>query len=349
MQSFLGVVVFIILSVPLVSTAATLYIDPGTATVYRGDAITTSVRIMPDQAAGECINAADVVVTYPEFIQPVDVSIGRSIFSVWVEDPKINKEERTITFAGGIPNGYCGRVQGDPGLTNVIADIVFRSPGLQIGAVDNDGVAVISFTDATNVYLNDGLGTKASLVTLPSTITMDKAAGSGIVDDWREDVRNDDLPPESFSITLERDTLAFGGKYFIVFTTTDKQTGLSHYEVMEESVEDLGSFAWGRSDAPWVRAVSPYVLEDQSLNSTIRVRAFDKAGNEYVATLIPDESLQTMSRNELYLYLVTGAGALIFLLIAALLFVLVRRRRSSVIGSTIDDPVEEIKVTTEDV
>jgi hypothetical protein len=345
MKSFLGGVGLMFLGLPGLSMAATLYIDPGIATVYRGDAITTSIRIMPDQAAGECINAADVVVTYPEFIQPVDVSIGRSIFSVWVEDPKINKENRTITFAGGIPNGYCGRVQGDPGLTNVIADIVFRSPGLQIGAVDNDGVAVISFTDATNVYLNDGLGTKASLVTLPSTITMDKAAGSGIVDDWRENVRNDDLPPESFSITLEKDTLAFGGKYFIVFTTSDKQTGLSHYEVMEEPVEEFSSFAWGRTDAPWVRAVSPYVLEDQSLNSTIRVRAFDKAGNEYVATLIPDESLQTMSRNELYLYVAIGGGSLLLISGIILFFVLWRRRKKL----QTNPESEDVLLTTDDV
>ena len=33
---------------------------------------------------------------------------------------QINKENRTVTFAGGIPNGYCGRVNGDPKLTNII-------------------------------------------------------------------------------------------------------------------------------------------------------------------------------------------------------------------------------------
>ncbi len=70
---------------PYSATAATLYIDPGVASLFRGDAITTSIRVMPDQATGECINAADVVITYPESIQPVDVSTGRSIFSVWVE------------------------------------------------------------------------------------------------------------------------------------------------------------------------------------------------------------------------------------------------------------------------
>ncbi len=305
--------------------AATLYLDPGTATLFRGDAITTAVRIMPDQASGECINTADVVISYPESVQPVDVSIGRSILSVWVEDPVINKESRTITFAGGIPNGYCGRVQGDPGLTNVLADIVFRSPGLQIGGGEGGDMAVIDFGPETRVYLNDGQGTEAALRTVPAMLTLEKTAGSGIVDDWREAVRDDNVPPEGFSISLERDTVAFTGKYFIVFSTTDKQTGISHYEVMEEPIADLGTFSWGRTDAPWIRAISPYELKDQSLNSTIRVRAYDKAGNEYVATLVPDESKRTLSEAALMRYVLMAATGVLVLVTLIVVVLLLRR------------------------
>lgn len=306
--------------------AATLYIDPGTTTLFRGDAITASVRIMPDEAMGECINAADVVISYPDSIQPVDVSIGRSILSVWVEDPVINKEAHTITFAGGIPNGYCGRVQGDPSLTNVLADIVFRSPGLQIGGSDSGDSALIQFAPETQVYLNDGQGTQASLRTVPAIFTLDKNAGPGIVDDWRETVRDDNTPPESFSISLERDTVAFSGKYFIVFSSSDKQTGISHYEVMEEPAAEFSTFSWGRTDAPWVRAMSPYELKDQSLNSTIRVRAYDKAGNEYVATLVPDPSLKTLSEAMLYTYILGAALVVLFLIIVVVIFLVIRRR-----------------------
>jgi len=308
------------------ATAATLYIDPGTTTLFRGDAVTASIRIMPDEAISECINAADVVVSYPDSIQPVDVSIGRSILSVWVEDPVINKEAHTITFAGGIPNGYCGRVQGDPGLTNVLADIVFRSPGLQIGGTDSGDTAMIQFAPETQVYLNDGQGTQAELRTIPAVFTLDKSAGPGIVDDWRETVREDNTPPESFSISLERDTVAFSGRYFIVFSSSDKQTGISHYEVMEEPAAEFGTFSWGRTDAPWVRAMSPYELKDQSLNSTIRVRAYDKAGNEYVATLVPDPSLKTLSEAMLYTYIMIAALALLLIIIIVVLAVFIRRR-----------------------
>lgn len=307
--------------------AATIYIDPGVATLYRGDAITTSVRLMPDQNNSECINTVDAVIRYPENIQPVDVSIGRSIFSVWVEPPTINKEEKTITFAGGIPNGYCGRVQGDPGFTNVIADIIFRSPGLQIGSTPGGNTALIDFAPETTVYLNDGQGTKAPLLTLGSTLTLDPNAGPGIVDVWREEVQQDEIPPEEFSIALERDTLAFSGQYYIIFSTTDKQTGISHFEVMEEPSSELSKFTWGGTDAPWVRETSPYTLKDQSLNSTIRVRAFDKAGNEYVATLVPDESMRSTSKQATIVYALFGAGLLVFFIMILGLLIWFKKRK----------------------
>ena len=312
--------------------AATLYLDPGISTLYRGDAVTVSVRLMPDKDSGECINAVDAVIAYPEAIQPVDVSIGQSIFSVWVEPPVINKNNRTITFAGGIPNGYCGRVDGDPMVTNVLASIIFRSPGMQVGVASTDNTAEIMFTEATKAYLNDGQGTESPLTTLGSTLTLETGASpAGIVDPWREAVRSDTLPPEEFSISLEKDTVAFGGEYFIVFSTTDKQTGISHYEVIEEPLTDLRRFTWGAASTPWIRATSPYKLGDQSLTSTIRVKAYDKAGNEYIATLIPDSSLRTVPVATKYLYYaLTAAGLLGVVIIIGLVFFW--RRRTKVVN-----------------
>lgn len=306
--------------------AATIYIDPSFKTLNRGDSITAAVRIMPDKDASECINVVDAVLTYSDNIQPVDVSVGKSIFNVWVETPTINREAHTITFAGGIPNGYCGRVDGDPRLTNIIAEIVFRSPGLQIGGSDDNQV-YIDFAPETQALLNDGQGTRAPLNFLGSVITLEKGAGSGIVDDWRESVREDNIPPEEFSIVLTKDEVAFNGNYFIVFSTTDKQTGISHYEVMEEPAEEFKQFSWGGVDAPWVTVNSPYVLKDQSLNSIIRVKAIDKAGNEYVATLIPDETMQTISRNQILTYVFIGIGATVLLILAIGLWFFIRRRK----------------------
>ncbi len=136
---------------------------------------------------------------------------------------------------------------------------------------------------------------------------------------------------------LTKDDVAFTGNYFIVFSTTDKQTGISHYEIMEEPAEEFKHFSWGGVDAPWVTANSPYVLQDQSLNSIIRVKAIDKAGNEYVATLIPDETMQSISRNQILIYVFIGIGATVLLILAMGLWFFIRRRKSN------NDDVVEIE------
>lgn len=309
------------------ASAANLYIEPPFPTLNRSDSVTLSIRVDTDEAAGECINAVDAVINYDASIQPVDVSLGDSIFSVWVEAPKINTENRTITFAGGIPNGYCGRIEGDPRLSNTIAKVVFRSPGLQIGGGSEVDKAVVSFAPESRVFLNDGQGTLAALTTYPSTITLERTPGQFINDAWRESVQNDVTPPQEFSIAVERDTKAFDGKYFIVFNTSDKETGISHYEVMEEPISEISHFAWGRADAPWIETRSPYILSDQSLNSTIRVRALDKAGNEYIATYIPSESERSLSSERLYVYIALAGLVLVIAAAGVWVWYWLRRRK----------------------
>lgn len=272
--------------------AASLYIDPAFSELNSGDARQYAVRLDVDEEIGECVNAVDGVIEYSEGINPVDISVGDSIFTIWVEEPTIDTANRRITFAGGLPSGYCGRVAGDPRLTNTIVEIVMRAPGFSIGSAATS-TARLEFAPETTAYLNDGFGTQANLQTFGAEISLTNQRGDMLVDTWREEVNLDTQPPEEFSIALERDERAFGGRYFIVFNTTDKQTGIDEYQVMEEPISAFWDFAWGRADAPWVTTRSPYVLEDQSLNSIIRVRALDKAGNEYIATLLPNDDLRT--------------------------------------------------------
>jgi hypothetical protein len=160
-----------------------------------------------------------------------------------------------------------------------------------------------------------------------SSIILSKDAGGSVQNPWQEAVENDNFPPEKFSIGLERTTNAFSNKYFIVFNTTDKQSGIDHYEVIEEPLDTKNLFGWGAETAPWVEAKSPYVLEDQSLNSTIRVRAIDKAGNEYIATYIPETEKRTISSDNIVIIavLITG-GILLLLALLGLVFFFLRRR-----------------------
>ena len=102
---------------------------------------------------------------------------------------------------------------------------------------------------------------------------------------------------------------------------------------MEEISSEFSKFNWGRTDAPWVRESSPYVLKDQSLNSTLRVKAFDKAGNEYVATLVPDESMRTISKQETFVYVLAGTGFLLLLGIILGLLIWLKKRRTRALNT----------------
>jgi hypothetical protein len=313
--------------------AATLYMDPNTVTLNRGDAAKVSVRLDTDEAAGECINAVDAVISYSESIIPVDISVGKSIFPMWVETPVINKENRTISFAGGIPNGYCGRVQGDPNLTNTIVEIFFRAPGMQVGGGEARGAATVQFADETTAYLNDGAGTPAALQKLGANFTLGDNVGSEILDPWSGDVQSDDIPPEEFSASVEQ----IDNKWFLVFNTTDKQTGISHYEVIEETYKQSQLFDFGAATAPWIETRSPYLLKDQSRNSVIRVKAIDKAGNEYVATVAVDESARRFSITPDVIIL-TGIGTLgVFILLGVTYWLFRRKRMQKSMAESEDD------------
>lgn len=333
-HSLLWGVLLGVLSVGQIAQAASLYIDPAFRTIGRGDSITMSVRLDTNEAEEECINAVDGIINYPDTLIPVDISIGDSIFPVWVEQPTIDKDNHRITFAGGIPNGYCGRIPGDPRLTNTIVKLIFRSPGFTVGGTQGSTTAKVEFAPETTAYLNDGLGTKADLALYGSTIDLSNKPSPELQDEWRNTLSDDNFPPEEFSIDLQKQEKSFNDRYFIVFNATDKQTGIDHYEIMEEPVSRLMAFEWGGADAPWTTARSPYELEDQSLNSIIRVKAVDKAGNEYVATLIPDASMRSISSRDMILI---GAAALIALLLLSLFIVAIRsilkRRRALKINS----------------
>lgn len=298
MKRLVGLLFILLLVSASTAEAASLYLDPGISTISRGDALQVSVRLDTDESIDECVNAVEGVLTFTGPIEPVDVSLGASIFTIWVETPTISADKTQVTFAGGIPNGYCGRIEGDPRLTNNLFDVIIRADAKP--AIDGEVVsASVQFTSQTFAYLNDGFGTLANLETFPNTISVLPEQGIEIQDPWTDAIDLDTIPPQPFSLQLEKNPT---GAYFIAFSTTDKQTGIDRYEVREEPLSQFDHFIWGRANVSWVETRSPYILDDQSLNSIIRVRAIDKAGNEYIATYVPDEELRTLSLSQFLSY-----------------------------------------------
>ncbi len=297
-RMFLLLAVFVF-SAPIFSHAAMLYVDAGAQAYGVGDTFIANIRI---DNQGECINAASVNIIYPtKSLRAVDFSRGDSLFSLWVEEPSIDTEGGRITFSGGIPGGYCGRIQGDPSLSNVIGKIVFTV----IDAGEKKSEIIV--TDQTKVYLHDGLGTEASLTTQNATIGL-QVEPTLQANEWLTEVRDDTILPDAFTIQIESTRGVFGGRYYAVFSTVDKQSGLSHYEIFERGA--------------WVQTRSPHKLYDQSL-SGIQIRAIDKAGNIRMGEYVPGSAPPRLG---LELDFASVALALLALILVGGAFVAFERR-----------------------
>lgn len=164
-------------------------------------------------------------------------------------------------------------------------------PGLLITEKEKD-IVEIRFLEDSQVFLNDGLGTEAKLTLKGAEFEIVEGVSS-LADDWEKEVLEDKIPPEPFEILVSKDPKIFEGKYFIIFQTVDKQTGLDYYEVKEGKKE-------------WQLAQSPYLLENQELSYIIKVRAVDKAGNERTVEYAP--SYRPLTKSPLFWAMIVLAG-----------------------------------------
>ncbi len=264
MRHGVRIVLFLLLLVaPATTSAAVLYVSPTEGTYGVTDSFIADIRI---DNQGECINAAHVEVRYPtDVLRAVDFSKGNSILSLWVEEPVIDTGKGIVTFSGGIPGGYCGRIPGDPVLSNVLGKIVFSVIG------SDSPNATVAIADTSVVYLNDGQATPATLSSQSGVYTL-QATPLSDSNPWLTAVAEDKIPPDEFVITVESTRGVFRGNYYAVFATQDKQSGLDHYEIFERGA--------------WRAATSPHQLKDQLLTGGVQIKAIDKAGNERMGTYI---------------------------------------------------------------
>lgn len=293
--------------------AATLYLEPDVGTYGPGDTFIANVRL---DTEGECINAANVELQYPTGqLRAVDFSKGDSIFSLWIGDPEIDIAQGTVRFQGGVPGGYCGRISGDPSLSNIIGKVVFSV------ITSEPRMANISIGSGSMLYLNNGFGTEVVPVSKGATITLAPERTTS-EDPWLVIVQADNTPPDNFQIIVESTQGVFGGKYYAVFSTVDKQSGLDHYEIFERGV--------------WTNVTSPHELKDQSLKGGVQIKAIDKAGNErhgeYIEGSAPPR--QYSSKETLYSLLIAGVLMLI------VVYELYRRRKIALKKATEQQEIE---------
>lgn len=279
MKKFLFLLLVSFLSVPYISLAASLQLSSASSVLSPGQILQINCTL---DTQAEYINAVEGKIEYPSDLLHLEKIIeGGSIISFWVEKPHL--ENGQIRFSGIIPGGYSGK-------NGQLFSLRFS-----VQAVNDDKIGNMSVKDAI-ILLNDGLGTETNAIikNFDFQITSQNSPKSAsttesfpMIIDYEQ--------PEKFSPLLVRNENVFEGKYFVVFATQDKLSGLDHYEILEtkKMMQDMkdDEILSPASDG-WEIANSPFVLSDQSLKSYIYIKAVDQSGNGRLAVLLPSEHVQ---------------------------------------------------------
>lgn len=255
-----SLLIFGFVSLPLSVSAQTyrIFVSPEVKEVYKDDVFVMEIRISSPE---QMINAIESVLLFDkDKLEVKELSTGGSLFVLWPQKPTFSNEDGKISFVAGTPDGF----QGENAL---VLKIIFLAK--------NEGEAKLDFEDTTSFFLADGKGTQVTpwLKSLIVNI-LERPTEITPKDERQEIIIKDKNPPEPFEIKLAKDPFVFDNQYFISFFTTDRESGIAHYEVKE-------------GDRDFAQAESPYLLKDQSLRSLIQVKAVDKAGNERIAQLMP--------------------------------------------------------------
>lgn len=239
----------------------------------------------------EPINAVEGTVVFPtDSLELLDIRDAGSVLTLWIERPHLTQGAQTgeVSFAGVVPGGYFGREA-------YLFSLIFQAR--QIGSVTIG-------TRSERVLLNDGKGTEAELQRALLVLDIEE------VSEVPEYLPPYDVePPEPFVPEVTRDPNVFDNKWFIVFATQDKISGIDHYEILEE--EQKGSFRRLFGKRTWRIGESPYLLQDQMLKSHITVKAIDRAGNERVASLPPQNSLEWYENYFIWGIIIIGIGGIL--------------------------------------
>ena len=203
----------------------------------------------------ESLNAIEGRIIFPtDLLEVKEIRDGGSAINFWIEKPH-SFQLGAIIFSGITPGGLLGSKE-------FIFSVVFNAKKEGSGAIKIDGLRVLR---------NDGEGTPAKIEIRNLEFKILKSEGQ--ISSSILQIPSDIEPPENFKPTIESNSNIFDGKYFLVFATQDKISGIANYKAREGE--------WG-----WFRNVeSPYLLKYQSLDRKIFVKAIDKAGNERIVVV----------------------------------------------------------------
>lgn len=295
----LKIIIMLVVFIPFLATpsvfAAQVNLSSDSQNIRVSDQFEVGVFLNTEDAD---INAIEGKIVFPEtFLELKEIRDGNSIINFWIERPKTKRGE--TPFSGIIPGGYIDK-------KGLIFSVVFQA--LQ------EGQGSIEIRDI-KALLNDGKGTEAKTGILNLEFRILKTEGQ--IPDSKFQIPPDTDMPEAFELIVTRDPTMFDGKYFLVFATQDKGSGIDRYEVLERRefrIQNLGfrelikKFLYPKSYIlnSWTIAESPYVFQDQELRSFVWIKAVDKAGNERIAVVEPRYPLKWYENWVIWVIIISG-------------------------------------------
>lgn len=246
--------VFVLIFTAFPVFAAEIIIKSETQEVKIGDQFQVDIFL---NAENEDINAVEGKVIFPlEFLELKEIRDGGSVINLWIERPK-EQPIGNIVFSGITPGGFKNE-------KGKILSLMFEAK--------QEGSVSINISN-TSVLKNDGKGTP--IKTKISDLKFRISKSENQIEGPKLEIPVDTDSPESFKPEIAQSPDIFDGKYFLVFVTQDKGSGIAGYEIREGI---LGKF---------ILTESPYLLKNQKLNKKIAVKAIDKEGNERIEIIYP--------------------------------------------------------------
>lgn len=236
-----------------------------TEDAYVGQTFFATLFLDPE---GTAINAVESTVHFSPSLEVKNIQTGVSVIGMWLQSPLSLKTEdinqkKEFSFSGIIPGGYQGDIspfwKGHRPGKILVMEFFSRK----------EGPAEISLKN-TRVLSHDGSGSSVSVNSTASKIAVREG-----VSPLSPRTERDTIAPIFSEARVVKDPSLFQGKFVLIFSAEDKESGIREYQIKERK-----SFPW--SAFSWHQIESPHLLSDQSLSSIIELKAIDGAGNESV-------------------------------------------------------------------
>jgi hypothetical protein len=228
-------------SLPFPAYAASLVITPEPAGVQQE--FSATVSFSPE---GKTFNVVQGIIHLPYGLIVTKISTGGSALLLWPTPPTYSPATGDVTFLGGIP-GH--------GLSATTDATLFT---LYLKSTLSNTYEITA--QGVTANLADGAGTKVSVTTLPTPLTI------GVTNAPNIHAVVDHSAPYAIVTSIGSDNSLFGGTPFVSFYGKDTGLGIVQYEARE------GWFGQYETVQQY------YVLKDAG-KSPVWIRAIDGAGN----------------------------------------------------------------------